>query len=55
MVKKFGRGLCFLCDKSYERENQCNIKKSQVFLIKMLGLEEEEVENYGYDTEGEAP
>lgn len=43
----------------YERGHNCNIKKTQLFLIEILGTEEEEGEqendNVEYEMEGETP
>jgi len=38
---KLAKGLCFFCDQPYARGHQCNIKKTQLFLIEIPGVAEE--------------
>jgi len=41
-AEKLAKGLCFFCDQPYERGHKCNIKKTQLFLIEIPGVEEDE-------------
>ena len=41
-AEKLAKGLCFCCDQPYERGHKCNIKKTQLFLIKIPGQDDEE-------------
>jgi len=41
-TEKLAKGLCFFYDQPYERGHKCNIKKTQLFLIEIPGIDEEE-------------
>ena len=41
-VKKMAKGLCFLCDQPYERGHKCCSSGKQLFLVEVLGEEDEE-------------
>jgi len=59
IAEKLAKELCFFCDTPYERRHKCNIKKTQLFLIEIPGIEEEEGEEENdsveYKMEGETP
>ena len=48
-AEKLAKGLCFFCDQTYEKGHQCNNRKTQLFLIEIPGVDEEES---GDDLEG---
>ena len=43
---KLANGLCFFCDQVYEKGHQCNNKRTQLFLIEILGTKDEGVEQH---------
>jgi len=43
-AEKLAKGLCFFCDQHYEKDHRSNIKKTQLFLIEIPGMEDEEEE-----------
>ena len=44
------KGLCFLCEQPFERCHKCSSSGKQLFLVEVLGEEEEENEHQGVDT-----
>ena len=50
--EKLAKGLCFFCDQPYERGHKCNIKKTQLFLIEIPEIEEDEVDSDRVEEEG---
>ena len=40
-AEKIAKGLCFLCDQPYERGHKCASKGKRLFLVEVLGEEEE--------------
>lgn len=41
-AEKMAKGLCFFCDQTFERGHKCATNGKQLFLIEVLGKEEEE-------------
>jgi len=50
-AEKLAKGLCFFCDQPYEKGHKCDIKKTQLFLIEIPGIEEEEEDYEGREEE----
>ncbi|KAJ8446939.1 hypothetical protein Cgig2_026437 [Carnegiea gigantea] len=46
-AEKIAKGLCFLCHQPFERGHKCGYKEKQLFLVEVLGEEEEAQENIG--------
>jgi len=43
-AEKMAKGLCFLCDQPYERGHKYSSSTKQLFLVEVLGDDEEEAE-----------
>lgn len=39
-AKKIAKGLCYYCDKPFERGNKCQFKQSQLFTVEVWEKEE---------------
>ena len=46
-AEKMAKGLCFICDQPYERGHKCSSVGKQLFLVEVLGEEDEEGETTG--------
>ena len=40
-TEKIAKGLCFLCDQPFKRGHKCGYKEKQLFVVEVLGEDEE--------------
>ena len=54
-VEKIAKGLCYYCDKPFERGHKCANRTTQLFLVEVPGLDAEEImgEDDGAEWQGE--
>lgn len=45
-AEKIAKGLCYFCDKPFEKGHKCGFKEPQLFTVEIMDYDDEELEEH---------